>query len=234
LLQHLKAGTTTRRKLRKLRTGEENTELGYIVRRAEQYLTEYIGDVEGHLRSVPLRERFTDREILASREQYLLYMLEFELVNRLHREQFLGSGYRIALLPYCLKESHSRCKASPDDVDMVCRNCIKSCFINRLSTVLREHDINPYILSRGRIRNLLKGLYEKHGSLGVMGVACIVELVMGMRLCMQAGIPVVGIPLNANRCPRWMGSMHETSIDLSAVRRLVSVDKSSRPTEESQ
>ena len=49
-----------------------------------------------------------DKELLSSREQYYLYMIEFELVNRIHRERFANSSFRIALLPHCLKETQDR------------------------------------------------------------------------------------------------------------------------------
>jgi hypothetical protein len=55
----------------------------------------------------------------------------------------------------------------------------------------------------------------------VLGVACVPELFRGMRLCIGLNIPVVGIPLNANRCMRWMGAFHPTSVDLGALSRLV-------------
>ena len=48
-------------------------------------------------------------------------MVEFGLVNRIHRERFLDANFRIALLPYCLKETQTDCKASPDEIDYECR-----------------------------------------------------------------------------------------------------------------
>ncbi|MFH0758510.1 MAG: DUF116 domain-containing protein [Bacteroidota bacterium] len=68
---------------------------------------------------------------------------------------------------------------------------------------------------------MLKGLVQEHGRTGVLGIACMVELVMGMRKCLKAQLPVVGIPLNANRCPRWMDRFHETSFDLNALEELL-------------
>lgn len=192
----------------------------YILNRGQAVLSSYIGELERHIRSVPLHKHVSDRELLTSREQYFLYMIEIELVNRLNLEQFRTAKFKIALLPYCLKESHSNCKASPDEIDMQCMSCLKNCYINRVGAILRKHNINPYILSRGKVSTMLKGVSEKHGSIGVLGIACIVELVMGMRLCMNSGLPVTGIPLNANLCPRWMGSMHDTSIDLQALDKL--------------
>ncbi len=72
-----------------------------------------------------------------------------------------------------------------------------------------------------RLKSLLSELRDREGSVGVLGVACIPELLRGMRLCIGLDIPVVGIPLNANRCMRWMGAFYPTSVDLEALRKLV-------------
>jgi hypothetical protein len=197
------------------------SDLSYIIDQAQEILSEFLGDVENHLRSVPFRKRFSDNSLLTNREQYYLYMIEFELVNRIYSESYRDADFKLALLPYCLKETHTNCKAEPDELDYVCKSCRKSCYINRLSKILKDNGIHPYILSRGSVSQLLKELHKKHGSLGVLGIACLVELIEGMRLCLKAELPVVGIPLNANRCPRWMDTMHETSIDLAALHNLL-------------
>jgi hypothetical protein len=48
-----------------------------------------------------------------------------------------------------------------------------------------------------------------------------IELTFGMRSCRSKGIPVMGIPLNANRCIRWFGEFFPNSIDLPELERLV-------------
>jgi hypothetical protein len=67
----------------------------------------------------------------------------------------------------------------------------------------------------------LKRLKQEHISVGALGIACIPELAMGMRLCIRTGIPPVGIPLNANRCARWMSQAHETSFNLEQLEELL-------------
>jgi hypothetical protein len=42
-----------------------------------------------------------------------------------------------------------------------------------------------------------------------------------MRMCAKLGIPVVGVPLNANRCARWMGEFYPTSVEMNEVERMV-------------
>ena len=192
-----------------------------MLHRIDSELAEYVPGLQQHLREVSLHKYITDKELLNSSEQYFLYMVEFELVNRVHRERFLDSNYRIALLPYCLKETQTGCKASPDEIDFVCRGCLKTCYINKLNKVLRDNGINPYILSRGSLKSIFSKLLKKHGSIGVLGIACVVELIQGMRFCMKAKLPVMGIPLNANRCPRWMGGFFETSVDLLALDKIL-------------
>jgi hypothetical protein len=42
-----------------------------------------------------------------------------------------------------------------------------------------------------------------------------------MRLCIKLGIPPVGIPLDANRCARWMKKAHESSFNIKELEKLV-------------
>ena len=192
-----------------------------MLHRIDHELAEYLSGLQQHLKEVPLHKVITDKELLTSREQYFLYMVEFELVNRIHKKTFMDSKFRIALLPYCLKETQTNCKASPDEIDLVCRGCMKTCYINKISKVLRDHGVNPYILTRGNLKSLFEKLIRLNDSIGVLGIACIVELIQGMRFCMKSGLPVVGIPLNANSCPRWRDGFFNTSVDLSALQKIL-------------
>jgi hypothetical protein len=45
-----------------------------------------------------------------------------------------------------------------------------------------------------------------------------------MRMCLKSGIPVVGIPLNANRCARWTGRFLENSVNIKALEMLLGTD----------
>jgi hypothetical protein len=223
LLEFIQSAGKDTKSLR--RSGKQeagSSRLAYVLNRGREVLSEYLGDVGGHIRSVSLHRRLTDRPVLTSREQYYLYMMEFELVNRVHIDRFRKANFKIALLPYCLKESQEDCRARQDEFDYRCMGCLRTCYIHRISRILKEKGINPYILSQGRVKHLLEAMHRKHGGIGVLGIACVVELVWGMRLCIKAKIPVVGIPLNANRCPRWMGRLRETSVDMEAIHRLLS------------
>ena len=74
----------------------------------------------------------------------------------------------------------------------------------------------------GDMKQLAKYTYTEKRTFGVLGIACIPELIWGMRNCRKNNIPVTGIPLNANRCVRWFGEFFPNSIDLVELERLVS------------
>ena len=221
-LEYIRSISRNKRKLKIAATKSEGySTLTDMLHRIDRGLAEYVPGLQQHLREVSLYKLITDKELFNSREQYFLYLVEFELVNRIHKKRFLDSNFRIALLPYCLKETQTDCKAIPDEIDYVCRGCLKTCYINKVSMVLRDHGVHPYIWSRGSLRSMFGKLARKHGSVGVLGIACVVELIRGMRFCMKVNLPVMGIPLNANRCSRWMGGLFETSVDLSALEKIL-------------
>lgn len=74
---------------------------------------------------------------------------------------------------------------------------------------------------RSDFKKLGHQLKSENKTLGILGVACIPELMAGMRKCQKYKIPVVGLPLNANRCARWFGEFYPNSINLSQLTDLV-------------
>jgi hypothetical protein len=148
-------------------------------------------------------------------------MIEIELTNRLNQKLFRNCSRKIALLPYCLREFDHACKASQGDFDTACRNCSKTCFTGMVSKLLRQYGIEPYIWMGSRLRDLVSAEKKKGSTPGVFGIACIPELVTGMRECSKLDLPVMGIPLNANRCIRWTGKFLENSVYLEKLEELI-------------
>lgn len=223
LLSYIQKVSRNRTSLKKAASKKSHgTELSSMIKLLNNSLANYTPGVEQHLKIEPFHRCITDNTILSTREQYYLFMIEIELVNRLNKKNFLKSEYKIALLPYCLREALSECKAVPDEIDYYCKGCMKDCYVNKISALLRENDIHPYIWRTIRLKSLIKQMVKKYNSTGIMGIACIVELAEGMRSCMKAELPVIGLPLNANRCIRWMGDFYENSVDMEELKFLVS------------
>jgi hypothetical protein len=193
--------------------------LHFVVTTARDILAPHTSRVDAHLRAMPLLKRW-DGTLRTSEEQYHLYMLLIELANRAWAEAFHQAERKIAFLPYCLRDLDANCRSAMGPLDVVCKGCSKNCFVNQVSTLLRNAHIEPYLWMNANLKKLLRSL-RAESTIGVMGVACVPELLHGMRLCMGLDLPVIGLPLNANRCIRWMGRFHPTSVDLEALRTLI-------------
>ena len=194
--------------------------LKFVRETLRQSLSIYTRNVADHLRSLPLTKR-TDPTLTTTAEQYHLYMLEIELVNRIYRAEFKRAEYKFALLAHCLRDFRLECRSVTGDIEAVCQGCTEDCLVHLGSVLLEKYGIKPYISVEMDQERLFKKLKQEHPSIGALGIACIPELAMGMRLCLRSGILPVGIPLNANRCARWMSQAYETSFNLEKLEELL-------------
>jgi len=221
LLETLRKYSSKRRTLKRiLSDGKSNSLIAFCLLTIHAPLAQFTRNTAGHLKHLSLL-KMGDRRLATTEEQYHLHMLEIELMNRLNRNLFLNADHKISLQPYCLRDFSVSCKAKSDGYDYQCKNCSKRCFQNAASRILQENDVEPYIWMGASIRKEAKEAARNNQRFGILGIACIPELVQGMRKCIKYRIPVVGIPLNANRCVRWFGEFHPNSVDLIELERLV-------------
>jgi hypothetical protein len=219
VLALLQKAVRRRRTLARAARRDDGTALSAILRRLRGALSPYTANVRPHLGSLP-KLSCTDRRLRLTEEQYHLHMVEIELMNRANLDRFLQCDLRIALLPHCLRDFHNGCRAEPGDIETVCAGCSGECYIHRASALLRKRGVHPYIWTNAKLGSLFRQLRGEK-TLGVLGIACIPELAWGMRACLKRKIPVVGVPLDANRCMRWMGRFHENSVNLQRLDELL-------------
>lgn len=221
LLDHLRNASGRSSLINKFSGRRADKELISFIRHTlRESLSVYTTAVEQHLKSLPISQRF-DPILKTKEDQYHLYMIEIELVNRIYREAFRQSGYKFALIAHCLRDFRPDCRAHSGNYETVCRGCTKDCLVNLGNLLLKKYDIHPYISITTDLGKLFKKIKAEHKSVGALGIACVPELVMGMRLCIEMDIPPVGIPLDANLCVRWMGKAHETSFNLEELEKLM-------------
>lgn len=187
-------------------------------------LSQFTLKTEEHLKNMPLFNLW-DRRLGTTREQYHLYMLEIELTNRLNIIDFESSDKKIALMPYCLQDFSVDCKSAINGLDYQCRHCSGRCFQNQADRILKNHNIEPYIWRGMDMKKFVKAMLKKGYKPAIFGIACIPELIGGIRKCRKYGIPALGLPLNANRCIRWFGEFFPNSVDLVALENLLSGSK---------
>ena len=196
------------------------TPLGNILHSAEKTLSKYFTDVDSHLKNLTLSEK-CDSTLTTSREQYLLYMLEIEIVNRINKEKFNSSKTKYAFLPHCLHDLDKECLSASDGTDYVCKSCSKNCSINAVSKLMKRRNTKAYIWREADLKKIFRLAKSSGENIGVFGIACIPELVNGMRLCAKYDVPAIGVPLDANRCIRWMGNFYPNSVNEKKILSLL-------------
>ena len=183
-------------------------------------LSPFLGPIEEHLSSLSLSDRL-DPILRTARTAYLFYIVEIELVNRINVSTFNDAPWRMALVAHCLRDFRPDCQAVPGKFEEVCIGCESGCFIGSGTRILEKFGVETFISVSMDHKELFGRLKREHPNMGVLGIACIPELVMGMRLCEGMGIPAVGIPLDANRCNRWLAECLETTYSLEQLERLL-------------
>jgi len=68
---------------------------------------------------------------------------------------------------------------------------------------------------------MFKKLFKDYSSVAILGIACIPELVNGLRRSAKLNVPAIGLPLNANRCIRWFGDFYPNSVSLAELEKLI-------------
>jgi hypothetical protein len=221
VIQTIGRSSSRKRYLQRLiKNPESKSLISFCLNLVNPKLKQFTENTREHLRDLPIT-KFWDKRLSTTEEQYHLYMLEIELTNRLNKSLFMESDRKISLQPYCLQDFTANCKAKNNGFDSQCRFCSQNCFQNHASKILKNNNVEPYIWMGASISKAAREADSKKHTFGILGIACIPELVWGMRKCRGLNIPVVGIPLNANRCARWFGEFYQNSIDLNELIRLL-------------
>jgi hypothetical protein len=194
--------------------------IAFIMSTLQKSLSVHTTGVKQHLKNIPIKQKL-DPIIRTKEHQYHLYMIEIELMNRIYKEAFKNSDYKFALIAHCLRDFRPECKAVSGEYESVCKGCTKECLIHLGSILLKKYDIYPFISVSMDLDKIFDKIKSDHGNVGALGIACVPELAMGMRLCIKFGIPPVGIPLDANRCARWMKKAHESAFNIKELEKLL-------------
>ena len=217
----LRKSSGNKRRLKKeLKNKKDKSLIGNLLRQSDSSLSKYFTDIDAHLKNLTLAER-CESTLTTSREQYLLYMLEIELVNRQNAEMFNSAESKYAFLPHCLHDLDKDCLSASDGTDYVCKSCSKKCAINSVSKLMRIRNIKAYIWREADLKKIFKLARSSGENIGVFGIACIPELVNGLRLCAKYDVPAIGVPLDANRCVRWMGDFYPNSVSEQKILSLL-------------
>lgn len=115
-----------------------------------------------------------------SRVEYHLSMVGAELMNRAFRNKFEHTSQKALLVPACMRgKSAEACRAKKQGLDLLCSGCDQSCRVNYYRKMGQQKGYSVHIIPHSSdFSNWLK-TFASGKNIGVIGVACPLNLITG-------------------------------------------------------
>lgn len=147
--------------------------------------------------------------------EYHLNMVAAEVMNRGLREDFDRTTRRILLVPACMRGAKvNSCRAHVDGVDMTCSGCDPDCAVNRITRRMKAEDVQVYIVPHSSGFSRWLDRWQREPEVGVMAVACMLNIVPGGFEMRARGIASQCVPLDYPGCKKhWDGVGIPTAVN---------------------
>ncbi len=143
-------------------------------------------------------------------------LIEVQATNILQKDGFKKAQRKVLLLPHCTRKYMDKnCKAefNPEIPTYNCQKCSPDCLINKANALGKTKGYDVYVIPGGSCMEkiLRKGKYE-----AAVGVACGMELKLGLQVIKKLGIPGQGLFLTKNGCAN-------TSFNLENLEKILAM-----------
>lgn len=152
----------------------------YFNARSEAVLGKYTSRVDKFLQNEYPKHKWKEDIILCSRQkvEYHLNMVGAEILNRAFRKDFLKAPNKKLILPACMRyKGENGCKAKTTEEGYVCSHCEDRCRVNELTKLGEMKGFEVLIIPHAS--SAFKKLNIEYGKVGIVGVACILNLLEG-------------------------------------------------------
>jgi hypothetical protein len=164
--------------------------------------------------------------VQSSPERYLRHLLCVAVLNRLYREEFLKTDHRLIVLPECLKNYGPDicCKIERKN-HSECAHCLADCQVNLVSETFVNNKTD-LILEPEDVDKMATDWRAKHGTVGIVGVACILTLASGFKSTLKQKHPTQGVFLNYSSCGHHWNKLkpYNTRFSLTQLARVMQAD----------
>lgn len=152
----------------------------YFNARSEVALGKYTSKVNEFLKNESPKHKWKEDIILCSRQkvEYHLNMVGAEILNRAFRMDFFKTPKKKLILPACMRyRGEKECKAIFTEEGYVCRHCEDKCSVNELTKIGKTKGFEVLIIPHAS--SAFKESNIEYGKVGIVGVACILNLLEG-------------------------------------------------------
>lgn len=145
----------------------------------EKYLERFVGNVEKYLSEY--RIEYKNREDIIycgkGKIQYYFNMVCSEIMNDVYRKRFLDTEHKLVFLPACMRQQEKKCMGIKGEREYRCMGCSPLCNVNRIRKQGQVHGFEVTVIPHETDLSSLKNSHNS--SYGIVGVACVLNLVSG-------------------------------------------------------
>lgn len=196
---------------------------------SENALGCYTKNVERYLNEIRPNRYWHEDVIFCGRRrvEYHMNMVGAEIMNRAFRKDFLETRHKLLLLPACMRLlPGNECKAVPADNGFQCTGCTKGCSVFMLTQLGRQHGFSVAIIPHeSSLSAKKKDNISFSQNVGVIGVACILNLISGGWMLKEMQIPAQCVLLDYCGCKNhWHEEGIPTELNINQLKHILGMD----------
>lgn len=189
---------------------------------SEENIGVYTENVERYLNERRPKHYWHEDVIFCGRRriEYHLNMVGADIMNRIFRKAFVQTDKKLLLLPACMRLlPDQKCKAKESEYGIKCMRCSNDCQVNQLTKLGSKHNFDVVVVSHeSSISSAIPGKKMFDGNTGVIGVACVLNLISGGLKLKEMGVPAQCVLLDYCGCKNhWHDEGMPTCINVSKL-----------------
>ncbi len=190
----------------------------------DKYLKNYVKNIGEYLNTFE-KDHYEKEDIIycsKSISQYYFNMICSEIMNNVYKEAFLSRIKKYVFVPACMRINQNGCKAEKKSNGYICSACSNNCNVNELTRTGIEKGFEVYIIPHES--DLSKVKNSNNEGIGIIGIACILNLVSGGFKALRLGFTPQCIVLDQCGCSNhWLRKFEMTSINKHRINDILSV-----------
>ena len=154
-------------------------------------------------------------------EEYHLNMVCSQILNDAYRSEFKQTKEKVVLLPTCMNLNPFDCKAVSDGEHKYCTACDANCHVGQIKSAINGSAKIALIPHSSGFSQFLKK-WENSESVGLVGVACVLNLLSGGYEMRKLNIKSQCVFLDYCGCSKhWDSEGISTNINLNQLKRIL-------------
>lgn len=199
--------------------------------RSEEVFGEYTENVDRYLNELRPDRYWREDVIFCGRRrvEYHLNMVGAGIMNRIYRDGFLKTSRKAVLIPSCMRRLPAdECKGRTDAEDFHCAGCTAECNVFRLIGMGREYGFSVHVVSHeSSISKTQSKVEYLNIDTGIIGVACVLNLISGGWLLDSLGISAQCVLLEYCGCKNhWSRESIPTEINADQLKKVLGITDS--------